>query len=439
MIDELKYHGVSMWHALGFKGEGINFLELESDNDHCEKVINQFKKIAPRARCFNIGLRYHIKGNEIIRDNIAEIEKMIVDYNIKVLGASMSFNLKNDELINKIAELIKKYNLIFVTAAGNDGIKKDIADLNERLSITTAAIRIDYKNRIKKEWYSTVDDDVDFATLHGQNAGTSFASPTLAGMICLILQRYGDMTQSEMYKVLKDVSIDAGIKGVDSSFGWGVPILPEKIIIPKEVKKLKFAHNPTDNNRITYRFGLTKEYGSKFHNGIDLGAIEPGWSCDKIYSVDDGIVKMMKYDSLEAGMYPIIQHKGYFSRYCHLCEMLVRVGDEVKAGQVIGRMGSTGYSTATHLHLEIKVGEWKDFWVKDSTGKYVNAIDPESMLLTVEEEKLMSDKKTEQEHWANKHWESLNAKGITVSEKRFDDNITRGEIFALLDRLTYKM
>lgn len=40
------------------------------------------------------------------------------------------------------------------------------------------------------------------------------------------------------------------------------------------------------------------------------------------------------------------------------------------------------------------------------------------------------------EHWAEKHYNSLNAKGIKVSEKRFDDAITRGEVFALLDRLT---
>lgn len=39
------------------------------------------------------------------------------------------------------------------------------------------------------------------------------------------------------------------------------------------------------------------------------------------------------------------------------------------------------------------------------------------------------------EHWAEKHYNSLNAKGIKVSEKRFDDAITRGEVFALLDRL----
>ncbi len=41
----------------------------------------------------------------------------------------------------------------------------------------------------------------------------------------------------------------------------------------------------------------------------------------------------------------------------------------------------------------------------------------------------------EKEHWAEKHYKSLNRKGVEIHEKRFDDNITRGEVFALLDRI----
>lgn len=47
--------------------------------------------------------------------------------------------------------------------------------------------------------------------------------------------------------------------------------------------------------------------------------------------------------------------------------------------------------------------------------------------------KYMKDKK---KHWAEKHYENLNRKGIVVHEKRFDDKITRGEVIALIDRAT---
>lgn len=62
-------------------------------------------------------------------------------------------------------------------------------------------------------------------------------------------------------------------------------------------------------------------------------------------------------------------------------------------------------------------------------------------------QKLMSAKKKEAEvvskpepkpHWAEVHFNNLNKKGIKVNEKRFDEPITRGELFALLDRLTDK-
>jgi len=39
------------------------------------------------------------------------------------------------------------------------------------------------------------------------------------------------------------------------------------------------------------------------------------------------------------------------------------------------------------------------------------------------------------EHWAEEYWEKLNNMGVIVHEKRFDDGITRGEVFALLVRL----
>lgn len=41
----------------------------------------------------------------------------------------------------------------------------------------------------------------------------------------------------------------------------------------------------------------------------------------------------------------------------------------------------------------------------------------------------------ETKHWAYKHYESLKNKGVEINETRFDDNITRGEVFALLDRV----
>lgn len=47
--------------------------------------------------------------------------------------------------------------------------------------------------------------------------------------------------------------------------------------------------------------------------------------------------------------------------------------------------------------------------------------------------------KEEKEHWAETHYDNLNKKGIEIFEKRFDDSMSRGEVFAMLDRLTDKI
>lgn len=50
-------------------------------------------------------------------------------------------------------------------------------------------------------------------------------------------------------------------------------------------------------------------------------------------------------------------------------------------------------------------------------------------------EQVPQEPEQEPEHWAQKHYDSLIAKGITINDMRFDDVITRGEVFALLDRI----
>ncbi len=121
---------------------------------------------------------------------------------------------------------------------------------------------------------------------------------------------------------------------------------------------------PCRYNRIASTFGnrLHPILGIwKMHKGVDLAV-----GCTPIYATRGGVVVIATdYEHYSAGYYVMIDHgDGFRSVYMHMCEKpYVQVGDFVGAGQVIGCVGSTGYSTGSHLHFGISY-----------EGEYVNPL-----------------------------------------------------------------
>lgn len=86
------------------------------------------------------------------------------------------------------------------------------------------------------------------------------------------------------------------------------------------------------------------------HNGTDLEAQEG----TPIYAVEDGLV-ILSGESGSYGLLVVIDHGGGLSTwYAHASQLLVRSGTNVKRGQQIARVGTTGKSTGPHLHLEVR-------------------------------------------------------------------------------------
>ncbi|WP_240377259.1 peptidoglycan DD-metalloendopeptidase family protein [Bacillus piscicola] len=111
---------------------------------------------------------------------------------------------------------------------------------------------------------------------------------------------------------------------------------------------------PAVSKRVTSRYGPRSCTGcSKFHRGVDVGGLTPGVDGDPIFAMEDGVVEIATYHSA-AGNYVRIGHGNNLqSRYLHLSQIGVKSGQKVKKGDVIGTMGNTGNSRATHLHFEI--------------------------------------------------------------------------------------
>lgn len=78
-------------------------------------------------------------------------------------------------------------------------------------------------------------------------------------------------------------------------------------------------------------------------------------SSPPIEAAADGTVTLVQYLTYGYGRHVIITHdNGYQTLYGHMIEIYVKEGEHVTRGQVIGKMGSTGRSTGTHLHFEVR-------------------------------------------------------------------------------------
>lgn len=96
-------------------------------------------------------------------------------------------------------------------------------------------------------------------------------------------------------------------------------------------------------------FAISQTY-SFWHQGIDMTAAIG----TPIYAIEDGIVEYTENSFFGYGKHVILAHeKDIKSLYAHLSEIATVVGRHVKRGEMIGRVGSTGWATGDHLHLEI--------------------------------------------------------------------------------------
>ena len=109
------------------------------------------------------------------------------------------------------------------------------------------------------------------------------------------------------------------------------------------------------SGRISSGFGMRKHPCYKrrrFHTGIDIPQIKG----TPVYATGNGIVTAIGYNS-GYGYFIEIQHAGGFrSFYAHLSRIFVNVGDKVYITQQIACVGSTGVTTGSHLHYEVRKG-----------------------------------------------------------------------------------
>ena len=143
--------------------------------------------------------------------------------------------------------------------------------------------------------------------------------------------------------------IHTAVRYVDSRGKMGY-YTPEGVSMRKA-----FLRSPVDFTRISSSFNLQRKHPIhnkvKAHRGIDYAAP----TGTPVVSAGDGRVVRAGYSEAN-GNFLVIQHgQQYTTKYLHLSKRHVKSGQKVKQGQLIGRVGATGWATGPHLHYEFLV------------------------------------------------------------------------------------
>lgn len=160
-------------------------------------------------------------------------------------------------------------------------------------------------------------------------------------------------------------------------------------ILAKNKERMSFAIPaiwPIDRTQLEwfYSFGMRARHPiyktRKMHKGVDM-------SCKRgvpVYATGDAIVEMTDEGMRRRGYgrQILLNHEfGYQTRYAHLNKILVKEGERVTRGQLIGEVGSTGGSTGPHLHYEVIY-----------MGRHVNPVNYFNRNMSSDEYKQLMDK-----------------------------------------------
>ena len=123
---------------------------------------------------------------------------------------------------------------------------------------------------------------------------------------------------------------------------------------PKGLVAIPSAKPVSLNIALSSGFGVRSDPfrgGAAMHSGVDI----PGPVGTPIYATADGVVGRTGWVGGYGNLVELEHGEGIQTRYGHLSSIIAQPGTRVKRGQLIGLMGSTGRSTGSHLHYEVRL------------------------------------------------------------------------------------
>ena len=240
-------------------------------------------------------------------DNVAFVELENVDYSASLV----SRNQVNEEVVlAKLEESAKNvYRVYEVADLNNEESKVYVNSMEEAESLVASL----------KETYSEVEPNLVINTIYLENV-----DEVNEENIQVAKEKMTANLQSEL-----DEKEEKESRTVNGIYLAVVPV----------------------TGRITSRFGANESIRNHTHKGIDIGAA----GGTPILATADGVVTRAGWSSGYGNLVVIDHGNGVTTYYGHCSRLYTSVGAEVKAGDKIAAVGSTGNSTGNHLHFEIRL------------------------------------------------------------------------------------
>jgi murein DD-endopeptidase MepM/ murein hydrolase activator NlpD len=298
-----------------------------------------------------------------LNNQINDLESKISLFTNSHVQSSKSVQKAEEALTNTetmIASLIDERNLI---ANENELLEESL--LNLRMQIRDLEVRqdqvLDYIKQRTESNIAELEGAVkitglkldDLLTRHHAEAGLAKSKIIDPGTS---VDMAGDSSNVGgpyvQYLELPGI-LDPELEAVARSLGGFNSRLDHLVMLNRVLSRLPLSLPVQDGSEITSKFGKRRDPFKKTwakHMGVDFG---PGYKAP-IYVTAPGKVSFVGWRGPYGRSIDIVHGHGVVTRYSHLRKILVKNGEQVKARQRIGLVGSSGRSTGAHLHYEVR-------------------------------------------------------------------------------------
>jgi len=294
--------------------------------------------ITYKAVNIDIGEKIYTNADDLSRfllygDNY-ETSKVKVQEGDSLESISIENEISIEELLISNPEYTSRNSLLY---AGKEIV---ISKLYPQLSIVSETYSVsdmETNYSIIEEYDSSMNEGTEIVTQEGEN-GLERVTQNVKSVNGNI--EYVEPVSKETLKSSVNKVITVGTKKIPhigSTTSWGWPT----------------ASGYTISSYYGYRLAIFGE--GNFHSGLDIAGTGYG---SPVYASNNGtVIEKRNLGSYSYGIYLLIDHgNGYYSLYGHMSGYAqgIHEGSVVARGQVIGYVGSTGWSTGPHLHYEIR-------------------------------------------------------------------------------------